>query len=156
VLLPTYNERENLPLIIWLLDRAFTSSSLAYEVVIVEDSSPDGTYEVAQRLQRVYGEDHIKILKRAGKLGLGSAYKDGLKLATGNFVFLMDADLSHHVRVFVPAPRGCPRPVNVLETWGLSGCLRLCPLPSITAVAAGAVSVTAKVHSRLHQEAGGG
>ncbi len=97
VLLPTYNERDNLPLIIWLLDRAFTANGLAYEVVIVEDSSPDGTYQVALDLQKVYGKEHIKILKRAGKLGLGSAYKDGLGLATGNFVFLMDADLSHHV-----------------------------------------------------------
>jgi dolichol-phosphate mannosyltransferase len=98
VLLPTYEERENLPLIIWLLDRAFTENGLKYEIVIVEDNSPDGTYEIALQLQKFYGKDAIKILKRAGKLGLGSAYKDGLKLATGNFVFLMDADLSHHVR----------------------------------------------------------
>lgn len=98
VLLPTYNERENLPLILWLLDKCFTEAGLEYEVVIVEDSSPDGTYEVALQLQKVFGPKRIKILKRAGKLGLGSAYKDGLKEATGNFVFLMDADLSHHVR----------------------------------------------------------
>ncbi len=68
------------------------------QVVIVEDSSPDGTYEVALQLQKFYGKEHIKILKRAGKLGLGSAYKEGLALAAGNFVFLMDADMSHHVR----------------------------------------------------------
>lgn len=98
VLLPTYNEKENLPLIIWLLDKSFKEAGLAYEVVIVEDNSPDGTYEVALKLQTIFGADHIKILKRAGKLGLGSAYKDGLKLASGQFVFLMDADMSHHVR----------------------------------------------------------
>ena len=47
--------------------------------------------------QRVFGEEKIQILKRAGKLGLGSAYMDGLNLVRGDFIFLMDADLSHHV-----------------------------------------------------------
>lgn len=73
-------------------------SGLDYEVVVVEDSSPDGTYEVALELQALFGEGRMKILKRPGKLGLGTAYIDGLKLATGDFVVLMDADLSHHVR----------------------------------------------------------
>ena len=54
--------------------------------------------QVAQQLQRLYGEDRIRILKRPGKMGLGSAYIDGLKLVTGDFIFIMDADLSHHVR----------------------------------------------------------
>jgi dolichol-phosphate mannosyltransferase len=70
---------------------------LNYEIVIVEDNSPDGTLQVAIELQKIYGKDHIVILPRKGKLGLGSAYRDGLKKATGDFVFLMDADLSHHV-----------------------------------------------------------
>lgn len=73
-------------------------SSIDFEIVIVEDSSPDGTYEVALQLQRVVGPERFIILKREGKLGLGSAYMDGLKKATGEFIFLMDADLSHHVR----------------------------------------------------------
>ena len=66
-------------------------------MVVVEDSSPDGTYEVAKELQRLFGEEKVKILLRPGKLGLGTAYIDGLKLCTGNFIILMDADLSHHV-----------------------------------------------------------
>jgi dolichol-phosphate mannosyltransferase len=53
-------------------------------------------------LQAIYGKDHIHILARAGKLGLGSAYTDGLKVVTGTHVILMDADLSHHPK-FVPA-----------------------------------------------------
>ena len=103
VLLPTYNESENLPLIFALLDREFTAAGLgeAFEVVVVEDSSPDGTYLVALELQRVYGARKVRILKRAGKLGLGSAYIDGLALCRGEFVVLMDADLSHHPR-FIP------------------------------------------------------
>lgn len=101
VLLPTYNERENLPLMVWLLDKTFTDNSLNYEIVIVEDNSPDGTLQVARELQSIFGKEHIVILPREGKLGLGSAYRDGLKLATGDFVFLMDADLSHHPK-FIP------------------------------------------------------
>uniref|UniRef100_M4B7I2 Dolichol-phosphate mannosyltransferase subunit 1 n=1 Tax=Hyaloperonospora arabidopsidis (strain Emoy2) TaxID=559515 RepID=M4B7I2_HYAAE len=97
VLLPTYNERENLPLIVWLLDKTFTENNLKYEIVVIEDNSPDGTLQVARDLQQIYGKDAIVLLPRAGKLGLGSAYRDGLKQATGEFVFLMDADLSHHV-----------------------------------------------------------
>ena len=67
------------------------------EVVIVDDNSPDGTQEVIKELQRIYGADKIILHARPGKLGLGSAYIDGLKNCTGNFVILMDADLSHHV-----------------------------------------------------------
>ncbi len=65
--------------------------------MIVDDNSPDNTQEVVRNLQKVYGEDKIKLLARPGKMGLGSAYIDGLKYCTGNFVILMDADLSHHV-----------------------------------------------------------
>jgi dolichol-phosphate mannosyltransferase len=72
---------------------------LNIEVVIVDDNSPDNTQEVVKELQKVYGEDKIKLLARPGKMGLGSAYIDGLKYATGNYVILMDADLSHHVSI---------------------------------------------------------
>lgn len=71
-------------------------SSLQYEVIIVEDNSPDGTLQVANKLQEIFGKDKIVILSRPGKMGLGSAYIDGLKLCTGDYVFLMDADMSHH------------------------------------------------------------
>lgn len=75
------------------------NSKLEFEIVIVEDNSPDGTLQVAEALQKEYGKDRIVILARKGKLGLGSAYMDGLKKTTGNFVVLMDADMSHHVRI---------------------------------------------------------
>jgi dolichol-phosphate mannosyltransferase len=71
-------------------------SKLQYEVVVVDDNSPDGTLQVAERLREVYGKERITILSRPGKMGLGSAYIDGLKLCGGEFVFLMDADMSHH------------------------------------------------------------
>jgi len=102
IILPTYNERENLPIIFHLIDTTLTSAGLAYEVVIVEDSSPDGTLAVAESLRSVYGPAKIKIITRRGKLGLGSAYGAGLAAVAGDRVVLMDADLSHHPK-FIPA-----------------------------------------------------
>lgn len=101
VLLPTYNERSNLPVLIWLLHRTFTSSNLDWEIIIVDDASPDGTLELAQELQNLYSPQHIVLKPRAGKLGLGTAYVHGLKYATGNYVIIMDADFSHHPK-FLP------------------------------------------------------
>uniref|UniRef100_A0A7N6B1Z1 Dolichol-phosphate mannosyltransferase subunit 1 n=1 Tax=Anabas testudineus TaxID=64144 RepID=A0A7N6B1Z1_ANATE len=96
VLLPTYNERENLPLIVWLLVKYFGESGYNYEIIVIDDGSPDGTLEVAEQLQKIYGEDKILLRPRAKKLGLGTAYIHGMKHATGNFIIIMDADLSHH------------------------------------------------------------
>lgn len=95
VILPTYNERENLPILVWLLARTFTQNGLHWEVVIVDDNSPDGTQEVAKQLSQLYG-DSIVLRPRAGKLGLGTAYVHGLQSASGDFVIIMDADFSHH------------------------------------------------------------
>ena len=67
------------------------------EVVIVDDNSPDGTQDSVKELIRIYGADKIILNARAGKMGLGSAYIDGLKRCTGDYIILMDADLSHHV-----------------------------------------------------------
>ncbi|CAN7042314.1 unnamed protein product [Brassica oleracea var. botrytis] len=80
VIVPTYNERLNIALII----------------IVVDDGSPDGTQEIVKQLQDLYGEDRILLRARAKKLGLGTAYIHGLKHATGDFVVIMDADLSHH------------------------------------------------------------
>lgn len=101
VLLPTYNERENLPLIIWLLMKHFKETGCAFEIIIIDDGSPDGTLDVAKQLQDIYGDDKIVLRPRAKKLGLGTAYIHGIKHATGNFIFILDADLSHHPK-FIP------------------------------------------------------
>jgi dolichol-phosphate mannosyltransferase len=101
VILPTYNERENLPIIFYLLHKTFTQHSLSFEVVIVDDSSPDNTLQVAQKLQTEFGSDIVKIVSRKGKLGLGTAYVAGLEKSTGDRIVIMDADLSHHPK-FIP------------------------------------------------------
>ncbi len=73
ILLPTYNERENLPICVWLIDKYLSDSPITYEVIIIDDNSPDGTQEVARKLQDIYGEDKIVLRSRPGKLGLGES-----------------------------------------------------------------------------------
>ena len=73
VLLPTYNERDNLPIIVWLLVKYFTEADLDYEIIVIDDGSPDGTLEVAKQLENIYGADRIVLRPRARKLGLGTS-----------------------------------------------------------------------------------
>lgn len=101
VLLPTYNERENLPIIVWLLVKYFAEASLTFEIIVIDDGSPDGTLDVAKELQKIYGDGRIVLRPRAKKLGLGTAYIHGVKHAQGEFIIIMDADLSHHPK-FIP------------------------------------------------------
>lgn len=100
IILPTYNESENLPICIWLLHKYLLN--INYEVIIIDDNSPDGTQEIARKLCAEFDEHNkIVLLTREAKLGLGSAYVFGLRYARGEFVILMDADLSHHPK-FIP------------------------------------------------------
>jgi len=115
VILPTYNERENLPLIVYLLDKTFKAQNISYQIVIVDDSSPDKTHEVALSLQSAFkGSDStITIVSRKGKLGLGTAYVAGLKASVeGSRIILMDADLSHH-------PKFIPQMIKVMDETGV-------------------------------------
>lgn len=66
----------------------------------MDDGSPDGTQDVAKQLQKIYGEDTLLLRPRPSKLGLGTAYVHGMKHASGDFIIIMDADLSHHVSKF--------------------------------------------------------
>lgn len=101
IIIPTYNERENIPTLILLLVEQFGLLGLAFQVVVVDDNSPDGTQAVVKELQQQHGQYTIELVTRPRKLGLGSAYMHGLQYATGDFVILMDADLSHHPK-YIP------------------------------------------------------
>lgn len=101
ILLPTYNERENLPIIVWLIEKVMSESNYEYEIIIIDDGSPDGTLEAAKQLEKIYGSSKIVLRPREKKLGLGTAYTHGIKHATGDFIIIMDADLSHHPK-YIP------------------------------------------------------
>ena len=95
IVIPTYNERENLPV---LAGQILTQFS--YQILVVDDQSPDGTGAVADELARTY-PGRLHVMHRAGKRGLGLSYLDGFKwaLATNaDLICQMDADLSHDPR----------------------------------------------------------
>jgi glycosyltransferase involved in cell wall biosynthesis len=96
VIIPTYNERENIEALVGQL----LALPVDLKVVIVDDDSPDGTGEIAGRLA-AENEGRMSVIHRAGKLGLGTAYVAGFKhaLADGaDLVCSMDADFSHNPR----------------------------------------------------------
>lgn len=101
ILLPTYNEHDNLAIIVWLIVNYMDKSDYEYEIIIIDDGSPDGTLDVGKQLEKIYGSEKIILRPREKKLGLGTAYIHGIKYATGNFILIMDADLSHHPK-FIP------------------------------------------------------
>ena len=95
IIIPTYNEKENVENII----RAVMSLPLGFHVLIIDDGSPDGTADIVKRLQAETYKDSLFLIERAGKLGLGTAYITGFKWAIEHeydYVFEMDADFSHN------------------------------------------------------------
>jgi len=92
IIVPTYNERENLPLLVRQILDPFP-----YDVLVVDDQSPDGTGGVADELARAY-PGRLHVMHRTGPRGLGLSYLDGFRWALGHgsrLVCQMDADLSH-------------------------------------------------------------
>jgi len=94
VIIPTYNEKENIEKII----RAVFALPLIVDLLIIDDGSPDGTATIVKRLQNEFPEK-LHLVERAGKLGLGTAYIAGFKWALERdyeYIFEMDADFSHN------------------------------------------------------------
>lgn len=94
VIIPTYNERENIENII----RKVFSLDGGYDILIIDDGSPDGTAAIVKRLQQEFPE-RLHMIERPGKLGLGTAYITGFKWSIDkgyDYTFEMDADFSHN------------------------------------------------------------
>jgi dolichol-phosphate mannosyltransferase len=108
VIIPTYNERENIPLIV----DAIFSLNENFDILVVDDASPDGTAAIVKGLQAMFPE-RLHLVERAGKLGLGTAYITGFQWALErgyDYIFEMDADFSHNpkdlVRLYETAVEG--------------------------------------------------
>ena len=96
VCLPTYNERENLEPVVHALEDVLAASKLDASVLVIDDASPDGTGEIADRLAAQH--QHVDVLHRPSKEGLGPAYVAGFGRALSDgaeLVLTMDADFSH-------------------------------------------------------------
>lgn len=106
LVVPTYNERDRLPELVRAIFAAYQTGGIDGELVIVDDNSPDGTGAVADELARSYP---IRVLHRAGKLGLGTAVIEGFGVATAEIVGVIDADLSH-------PPALVPRMLSVMRS----------------------------------------
>ena len=94
IIIPTYNEREN---VVRMIDRLM-SMPQAFDLLIVDDGSPDGTAQLVREAQTRYGE-RLQMIERSGKLGLGTAYIEGFKYALSrdyDRIFEMDCDFSHN------------------------------------------------------------
>lgn len=89
---PTFNERDNLPLLVRRVDRGLSEKGIDYEVVVVDDSSPDGTWKVALDLARHF---NVRVIRRREKNGLSSAILTGFRHSRGRILGVMDADLQH-------------------------------------------------------------
>jgi dolichol-phosphate mannosyltransferase len=111
VIIPTYNERENIEKII---DKIFSLENVL-DILIIDDGSPDGTSDIVKKLQTKYLGLHLE--QRSGKLGLGTAYIHGFKWALSKpqyqFVFEMDADFSHNPEDLVKLLQSCVQSADV-------------------------------------------
>ncbi|RYD80298.1 MAG: polyprenol monophosphomannose synthase [Sphingobacteriales bacterium] len=111
VIIPTYNEKENIEKII----RKVFSLTQPFHVLIVDDGSPDGTADIVKSLQEEYA-GHLFIQERSGKQGLGTAYIFGFKWAIEKkyeYIFEMDADFSHNPNDLVRLREACVNGADV-------------------------------------------
>jgi len=91
VIVPTFNEADNLPV---LLDRLHAAlAGHAYELIVVDDDSPDGTWRIAQT--RAVRDPTLRVIRRIGRRGLSSAVLEGMDAAAGSIMAVLDADLQH-------------------------------------------------------------
>ena len=107
VIIPTYNEKENIEAIIKAV--LALEEQHRFDVLVIDDNSPDGTAEIVERLIKEI-PDRINIVKRSGKLGLGTAYIAGFKWALEkgySYIVEMDADFSHRPEDLIPLQRAC-------------------------------------------------
>lgn len=109
VIIPTYNEKENITLII----EAVLALPADFHVLIVDDNSPDGTALIVQELRLIYNSSQfirLHLLQRKGKLGLGTAYLEGFRYALDlgySFILQMDADFSHNPKDLILLKSQC-------------------------------------------------
>ncbi|WP_372916796.1 polyprenol monophosphomannose synthase [Salegentibacter sp.] len=169
IIIPTYNEIENIERLI----RNVFSQKHKFDILVVDDNSPDGTADRVRTLQAEY-HDNLFLEERRGKLGLGTAYIHGFKWALKknyDYVFEMDADFSHNPNDLIRLYNACKRGgydvaigsryatgVNVINwpmsrvllSWGASRYVRLITRMNIQDTTAGFVCYNRKVLEKIN------
>lgn len=106
LVLPTYNERRNLPSVIERVRQSLDAAGIAFEIVVVDDDSPDGTWQLAEELGRQ--DPRVRLVRRRGERGLATAVVAGWRDARGRILGVMDADLQY-------LPESLPAMVRALD-----------------------------------------
>jgi dolichol-phosphate mannosyltransferase len=106
VIIPTYKEKENIEAMVL----AISSLPVNFDILIIDDNSPDGTADIVKRIQPSYPNLHL--IERSGKMGLGTAYLTGFEWSLDkgfDYIFEMDADFSHDPRDLVNLLKACDK-----------------------------------------------
>ena len=109
VIIPTYNEKENIEAIIRAV-LGLDTDDHPFDILIIDDGSPDGTAGIVKGLIAGEFADRLHIVERSGKLGLGTAYIAGFRWALADgyeYIFEMDADLSHNTNDLTRLYKAC-------------------------------------------------
>lgn len=93
VIIPTFNEGQNIGKLLTDLNQGLDSEGIKYELIVVDDDSPDETVSIVSQLSKV--DPRIKLISRKGKKGIGSAIFEGFMKSEGDVIVTMDADFSH-------------------------------------------------------------
>lgn len=170
VIIPTYNEKENIGKII----RYVFSLEPSFDILIIDDNSPDGTADIVRQLQQEFTSLHL--IQRKGKLGLGTAYINGFEWGLSHgyyYLFEMDADFSHNpadlVRLYDACRNGADMAIGsryvkgvnvvnwpmgrVLMSYFASKYVRLITGMKIHDATAGFVCYTRRVLENIHLQA---
>ncbi len=110
VILPTYNEAKNIALLMEAIEEYLGLARIPYELVVVDDNSPDGTAQIVA--ERAKANPNIRLLVRTQERGLGTAIKHGIRHANGEVIAVMDTDFNHD-------PKMLPQMVKFLEYYDI-------------------------------------
>jgi len=110
VILPTYNEAKNIVPLIDEIEEQLNAADIAYELVVVDDNSPDGTAKIVE--ERTRDDPHVRLFVRTEEKGLATAIKHGIHNSTGEIVVVMDTDFNHD-------PKMLPQMVKFLEFYDI-------------------------------------
>lgn len=105
IIVPTFNEKDNIKILISRIEEVFQGKNDNYEIIVVDDDSPDGTWHVVEELMVL--KPHVRLYRRVDQRGLSSAVIQGFSMAKGDYLAVMDADLQHDETILPEMLKRC-------------------------------------------------